>query len=291
MNKIVLTGYSGFTGKYILNVASYLGLEVSCLSEDGSSNSPPIDLLDYKSVHEKMQEINPNSLIHLAAISHVQHEPASDFYSINVGGTRNILQALNGLHRERFTNCIFASSANIYGNSQELVLSEDSPIEPVSDYGLSKKCMEEMLFLWKNKLPITIVRPFNYTGRGQTPNFLIPKIVNAFKEKKEKLELGNLDVYRDFSDVRFIADAYLKLANQKSCFRILNLCSGNLTSIREIVSICSTLTNHRLEVFSNPNFRRKNEILKLKGDPRLMIKNLGFKSPYSMEDTISWMLS
>lgn len=291
MNKIVLTGYTGFTGKYILNLAANLELEVACLSEDGSPNSPPINLLDYKAVHEKIREINPDSLIHLAAISYVQHEPASDFYSINVGGTRNLLQALSGFHEKKLINSIFASSANIYGNSEKFVLTEDDPLEPVNDYGLSKKCMEELLFLWKEKLPITITRPFNYTGRGQMPNFLIPKIVDAFKLKKEKLELGNLEVSRDFSDVRFIANAYLKLATQKSSFRILNLCSGKMTSLREIIFICSTLTNHHLEVVSNPNFRRKNEILKLRGDPDLMERHLGFKSPYSMEDTLAWMLS
>jgi nucleoside-diphosphate-sugar epimerase len=110
--------------------------------------------------------------------------------------------------------------------------------------------MEELLYLWREKIPISITRPFNYTGRGQTENFLIPKIVEAFKLKKQRLELGNLEVSRDFSDVRFIANAYLTLATQKSGFRILNICSGNLVSIREIVSVCTSLTGHRLEVVS-----------------------------------------
>ena len=151
--------------------------------------------------------------------------------------------------------------------------------------------MEELLYLWREKIPISITRPFNYTGRGQTENFLIPKIVEAFKLKKQRLELGNLEVSRDFSDVRFIANAYLTLATQKSGFRILNLCSGNLVSIREIVSVCTSLTGHRLEVVSNPNFRRRNEILKLKGDTTQMVKYLGYRSAYSIKDTIGWMLA
>lgn len=291
MNRILLTGFSGFTGKYILQSATNFGVDIFCFSEDGTPNSKSINLLDYRSVLEKIKEIKPTSVIHLAAISHVQHEPASDFYSVNIGGTRNLLQALSELPSEGFINTVFASSANIYGNSKQVVLNETTPLKPVNDYGLSKKGMEELLYLWRKKIPISITRPFNYTGRGQTENFLIPKIVEAFKLKKQRLELGNLEVSRDFSDVRFIANAYLTLATQKSGFRILNLCSGNLVSIREIVSICTSLTGHRLEVVSNPNFQRRNEILKLEGDTTQMVKYLGYRSAYSIKDTIGWMLA
>lgn len=291
MNKILLTGFSGFTGNYIIQEADKFGVDIVCLSEDGKTSSKPINLLDYQAVRERIAEIKPNSVIHLAAISHVQHEPASDFYSVNIGGTRNILQALDALPENHLVNNLFASSATIYGVSQQAELDENSPLMPVNDYGLSKKMMEDLLFLWKDKFPITIARPFNYTGIGQSRSFLIPKIVNAFKLRMDKLELGNLDVSRDFSDVRFIADAYLALATQKASFRVLNLCSGNLTSIKEIISVCTSLTHHKIQVISVPEFRRKNEILKLKGDPRKMEKVLGFKSPYSMRDTLEWMLS
>ncbi|WP_293738496.1 GDP-mannose 4,6-dehydratase [uncultured Parasutterella sp.] len=291
MNRILLTGFSGFTGKYILQSATNFGVDIFCFSEDGTPNSKSINLLDYRAVLEKVKETKPTSVIHLAAISHVQHEPASDFYSVNIGGTRNLLQALSELPSEGLINTVFASSANIYGNSKQVVLNETTPLKPVNDYGLSKKGMEELLYLWREKIPISITRPFNYTGRGQTENFLIPKIVEAFKLKKQRLELGNLEVSRDFSDVRFIANAYLTLATQKSGFRILNLCSGNLVSIREIVSVCTSLTGHRLEVVSNPNFRRRNEILKLKGDTTQMVKYLGYRSAYSIKDTIGWMLA
>ena len=291
MNRILLTGFSGFTGKYILQSATNFGVDIFCFSEDGTPNSKSINLLDYRAVLEKVKETKPTSVIHLAAISHVQHEPASDFYSVNIGGTRNLLQALSELPSEGLINTVFASSANIYGNSKQVVLNETTPLKPVNDYGLSKKGMEELLYLWREKIPISITRPFNYTGRGQTENFLIPKIVEAFKLKKQRLELGNLEVSRDFSDVRFIANAYLTLATQKSGFRILNLCSGNLVSIREIVSVCTSLTGHRLEVVSNPNFRRRNEILKLKGGTTQMVKYLGYRSAYSIKDTIGWMLA
>ena len=72
MNKILLTGFSGFTGAYILKEAARSSTEIICLSEDGSPNSLPIDLLDYQAVQERIKELNPSSVIHLAAISHVR---------------------------------------------------------------------------------------------------------------------------------------------------------------------------------------------------------------------------
>ena len=289
MDRILLTGYSGFTGSFILELAARKKIRIFCLSEDGKASSAPIDLLDYRAVNEKIREINPTSLIHLAALSHVQHEPAADFYGINVGGSRNLVQAMASLD-SGLVNCVFASSANVYGNSHEIVLHENDPLSPVNDYGLSKKGMEEMLYLWRYRLPITITRPFNYTGLGQKNEFLIPKIVSAFKARQTELELGNLTVSRDFSDVRFIDQAYLTLACQTSEFRILNLCSGTLTSINEIISLCSQITGHHLNVISKPEFIRKNEILKLKGATENMERALGYKSGYTLRDTLSWML-
>lgn len=290
MTKILLTGYSGFTGKYVQAEAKRQGVELFCLSEDGSPSSKAIDLLNYPMLLEKVKEINPDAVVHLAALSHVQHTPASDFYAINIGGTRNLLQAILS-NETRLRNCVFASSANIYGNSSLSDITEGSQICPVNDYGLSKKCMEEMLALWRFRLPITIARPFNYTGVGQSENFLVPKIVKAFKEKRQQLELGNIDISRDFSDVRFIADAYLSLAQQTADFQILNLCSGHATSIKEILNECSKLTGHKLNVISNPLYRRNNEIHTLRGSTKIMQKILGYTSPFTLKETLAWMLS
>ena len=84
MHKILITGFTGFTGKYVLQEARKRGLNAICFSEDGSSSSLPINLLDYTAVREKIEEIRPSSVVHLAAISHVLHEPASDFYAVNI---------------------------------------------------------------------------------------------------------------------------------------------------------------------------------------------------------------
>ena len=139
-------------------------------------------------------------------------------------------------------------------------------------------------------LPITIVRPFNYTGVGQSTAFLVPKIVAAFKEKQREITLGNLNVARDFSDVRFIAQAYVTLVLQQVKHELLNLCSGNLISLNEIVSLCEELTDHHINVRSDDKLKRKNEVTSLSGDATHMQEVLGYKSSYSLRDTLKWML-
>jgi len=120
---------------------------------------------------------------------------------------------------------------------------------------------------WKEKLPVLITRPFNYTGADQHPRFLVPKIVSHFRDMKDEIELGNIDVYRDFSDVRDVAEIYCDLLfSDVPSGEIFNICSGRLTSLRDIVAGCSEIMDHEINIKVNPAFVRKDEIVKLGGD-------------------------
>ena len=139
-------------------------------------------------------------------------------------------------------------------------------------------------------LPIVMTRPFNYTGRGQGDNFLIPKIVKHFRERAPRLELGNRDVVRDFSDVRDVAGYIVRLLQSDARGLPVNLCSGTGHSLQWIIDQCRAITGHDLEVATNPAFVRANEIRSLIGSTARLGSLVGPLGPTPLGDTLRWML-
>jgi len=178
----------------------------------------------------------------------------------------------------------------VYGNAEGGALSESTRPCPANDYAVSKLAMEFMAKLWLDKLPIFIVRPFNYTGVGQSPDFLIPKIVSHFNSGADHIELGNLDVWREFNDVRFVADVYRQLIELAPVGQTINICSCKTYSLCEVISIAENITGHSIQVRVNTAFVRANEVTKLCGDNSLLQSLLGGIESYSFEDTLGWML-
>lgn len=293
MKKALITGSEGFTGKYFAAELETNGWEVwrtdSVNLSTAAERYRQSDLCDLESLKTLVCEIKPDAVVHLAAIAFVGHGNAENIYRVNLLGSRNLLSALD--YSSHKPSCVLlASSANIYGNSMEGVLDESTPMNPANDYAVSKLAMEYMAHLWDEKLPIVIVRPFNYTGVGQSLSFLIPKIVKHFKEKKKLIELGNLDVWRDYSDVRAVVRAYRLLLEACPIGETVNVCSGQSYSLREILSKAEAISNHKIEVTVNPDFIRENEVKELTGNPAKLKSIIGEWGTPPLEETLRWML-
>ena len=155
---------------------------------------------------------------------------------------------------------------------------------------MSKVTMELATKLYAD-LPIVMSRPFNYTGCGQSPNFLIPKIVNAFKAGIRDIELGNLDVSRDFSDVRDVVAAYLRLLETQNTAPAYNICSGTPTSSVNRDRNAERLAGYEMQVSVNPDFVRSDEIKTLYGSPALLESAIGSYRQFVLPDTLAWMLA
>ena len=290
--RALITGINGFTGKYVEDELKHAGYDVYGTGAVASDLAQyfQIDLLDKIGLAEVVREVQPAVVVHLAAIAFVGHGSANDFYQVNVIGTRNLLESL-ALHAKSLEAVLLASSANIYGNSTEGILAENTPSNPANDYAVSKLAMEFMAKLWIDKLPLFFVRPFNYTGIGQSEDFLLPKIVSHFKHRAPLIELGNLDVWRDFSDVRMVAEVYRRLLEVRPLGQAVNICSGKTHALREVIALAEKISGHKMEVRVNPAFVRANEVKSLCGDVTLLHSLIGeIKSP-SLEDTLRWMLT
>jgi nucleoside-diphosphate-sugar epimerase len=283
-NKTVLvTGSSSFTGGYVLKEIVKQGL--SFVDQVDTS----VDMRDYESVVRLVDEVKPNYVIHLAAVSFVGHSNINEVYETNLLGTINLLRALenSGL---KLSKVVLASSANIYGNVYGKIDENQDP-NPVNHYGISKFSMEMAARQWMDKLPLVICRPFNYTGLGQAAHFLVPKIVKHFQEHRAFIELGNLDVYRDFSDVRDIAKWYVNLLNIKETSIHVNFCSGTFTSLGEIINEMDELSGYTIEVRVNNSLKRKSEIKKIFGSDERLQKLIYIGERKSIKETLQWMYS
>ena len=276
----LVTGVEGFTGHFVKAELEANGHTVVGLKSD---------LTNASAVTDEVLEIQPEAVIHLAGIAFVGDDNANAFYDVNLVGTRNLLEALSK-RASKLSSVLVTSSANVYGNTTGGVLDENVPPNPSNDYAVSKLAMEYMIRLWDKKLPLCIVRPFNYTGIGQNEKFLVPKIVKHFRDKAPVIELGNLDVWREFGDVRTVATIYRMLIENCSTGETLNVCTGQTYSLKEVLMLCEKITGHKIEIKVNPEFVRENEVRELKGDNRKLMKLIKELPSYTFEETLEWML-
>ncbi|MGE1084334.1 GDP-mannose 4,6-dehydratase [Pseudomonas shirazensis] len=290
--RALITGVQGFTGRYMAAELRASGYEVIGTGSQAlhAPDYHQVDLTDANGLRVLLAELQPDVVVHLAAIAFVGHGAADAFYQVNLIGTRNLLEAIAACGKT--PDCVLiASSANVYGNVSEGMLDEQTPPAPANDYAVSKLAMEYMARLWCDRLPIVITRPFNYTGVGQADNFLLPKIVSHFRRQAAKIELGNLDVWRDFSDVRAVVKAYRGLIEARPVGQTVNVSSGQTHSLREVIEKCSAITGQAIEVEVNPAFVRANEVKTLCGDnSKLRGLVSGWETP-SLDSTLGWMLA
>lgn len=278
--KLLVTGVHGFTGRYFVKAAHDFGHEVIALEAD---------LKDCDAVRQQVAQATPDAVVHLGAISFVGHDDASAFYNVNVIGTLNLLDALATLAQPP-RSILLASSANVYGNCEQSPITEEQQPAPVNHYAMSKLAMEYMARTYLDRLPLFFVRPFNYTGPGQAVSFIIPKLVAHFARRAETVELGNLDVEREFNDVRFVCEAYLQLLEKSEPGEVYNICSGKPVTLKSVLDLLSQITSHHLHVKVNPAFVRNNEIHRLCGSPAKLIGVVGDIPLPTLQDTLRWML-
>lgn len=289
--RVLVTGLDGFTGRHLAAELERAGYQACGLSwPDAATVSGHVDLLDAAAVRAAVARIRPQAVIHLAAIAFVAHDDVEALYRTNILGTRNLLTALADLPLPPET-VVLASSANVYGNAagQAGPLDERTPLAPANDYAVSKLAMEYLARTWSGRLPLVFTRPFNYTGVGQDERFVIPKIVAHFRRGERRIELGNLDVWREFMDVRAVAWVYRRLLETHSQDDTFNICSGTNHSLREVLATMAQIAGYAIEVSVNPAFVRDNEVRRLTGDPGLLHARVGQPRPYTLSETLRWM--
>ena len=260
---ILVTGSTGFTGPYLLKELKQRRHNVACLKSN---------LLNKSDIEDEVRKINPDHVLHLGGLSHLTSNHSRDLYEVNTVGSLNLLNALN--NKCSNTKSIFlASTAYVYEATNNKI-SEKSPLCPDSHYAMSKLSMEYLCKANSDRIKIIVFRPFNYTGYGQNDKFFIPKIIKLFREKQNPIELGNLNVEREFNDVSWVVSIIVSLLEIPNTEGTFNICTGISYKLTQIVKMLEKISGHKPLVKVKGDLVRKDEKIKIYGDSKKLFKHL-----------------
>ncbi len=291
--RILVTGAGGFTGQYLCALLRERGHRVIGLTEHAPANADEVqaNLLDRASMQAAIRATAPDRVVHLAAIAFPGHARIDEIYRTNLEGSLTLLEALADAGRGE-SGVLLVSTATVYGAVDSAAIDEAVPLNPGTHYAVSKQAMEQMAMLFAARLPITIARPFNYTGPRQREPYLVPKIVRHFAEGASSIELGNVDVVRDFLDVRAVVELYVRLISMPAAAgQVVNICSGAGRSIRSIVTALEGITGRAMAIRVNPQFVRAGEPQQMVGSTARLHQLVGAPPSLPFESTLRDMLA
>jgi len=254
-----------------------------------------LDILDAASVKNLLRKVSPDHVFHLAAQSSVAiswKQPALTV-DVNIKGVVNLLEAVREM--ETPPRVLLIGSGDEYGYIQpeELPIYEDTALRPGNIYACTKiaQGMLGQIYARAYGLEIVIIRAFNHIGRGQTDTFVVPgfcKQIAEIESKNDKgyINVGNLEVKRDFTDVQDIVKAYHLLAEKGESGEIYNVGSGNSIAIADILEILIKLSNVKIIVEQDPQRMRPSDTPEVRADISKLVECTGWKPEIALEDTL-----
>lgn len=297
--KVLITGMSGFVGPYLKSELESHGYEVFGLDRGSSSGieSDGVylgDITDFEFVEKVIQEIMPNEIYHLAGFSSVKKsfEQPELAMKINVEGTRNVLEAVRKFCPN--TKVLIVSSSDIYGAPKIIPIRESESVQATSPYSASRIAQEKLVDEYKD-LYIVISRSFNHTGPGQTDTFVLADFTKQVVEiemglKEPVIHTGDLEITRDFSDVRDVVRAYYELLQKGKRGQIYNVGSGIGYNLSDLLMKIITLSGLDILVKKDPDKVRPIDIPELVANISKISADTGWIPVYSIDKTIEDLL-
>lgn len=299
MGKIVLIfGVNGFVGSYLTREFVEHGYEVygsdraaECAVE-GLSAFRCADITDYEALEAIIRDFKPGIIINLAAISSVglSWKIPQTTMEVNVIGTINILQVTSML--EDAPKVLLIGSSEEYAPS-ERPLNEDALLNAMSPYGISKVTQERFADLYAERfgIPIYKVRAFNHTGVGQASTFVLPSWCEqvaaiSASGKPGIIKVGNVEVVRDFSDVRDIVRAYRMIVESDKSGEVFNVGSGIGHPLSELLAEIVSFSDQAIDVEVNEALLRPSDNPVIVCDNAKIERELGWKPRHSIEESL-----
>ncbi len=307
--KALITGISGFVGSHLAEclleatdwqvAGTVFGPEENIEGLRARLELYPADLSQPETVTSILRQARPDAVWHLAAqplVSESQHDPWGTL-ATNIRVQLNLLEAV----RRVVPDCrvVVVGSSEEYGlvRSEELPVDEETPLRPLSPYALSKVTQDLMglQYYLAHQLRVVRVRPFNHIGARQRAGYVAPDLASqiAAAERGDRpavIQVGNLDVRRDFSDVRDVVRAYALLATGGEPGEVYNVGSGHSHSIREMLEIFLSLSRVPIEVRQDKGLMRPADVPELVCDATRLRDCTGWQPRIPFEQSLKDVL-
>ncbi len=308
--RFLITGVNGFVGRHLGRALLDRGAEVH-----GTAFAPQedplagqgldgiglhsVDVRDQTQVDRVVRETRPDGVFHLAGVAFVPDAQANPTlaFDINAIGTIRVLASVHQLAPQ--ARVVSIGSSEVYGlvDESDLPLDENVALRPLSPYAASKAAADLAAFQWAEGIGLDVmrVRPFNHTGAGQRVVFVCPDFATQIARielggRDRSMSVGDLDVVRDFSDVRDVVAAYLALYEKGRRGEAYNVCSGVGRTIREILDELIRHSEVEVDVQVDPAKVRPRRVPTFVGSAAKLTEHTGWRPVHPWSETLQWVL-
>ena len=295
----VVTGAAGFVGRHVINrLAGRTGLVG--WSRPGGTPPPAIegiawssvDMSDRSSVDAGIGAARPNQVVHLAGAANVatSFRTAVPHLAANALGTHHLIEAL----RQGAPACrvLVVTSAQVYATGPDR-LDEHCDLRPASPYGFTKLAQDRLArAAAADGLDVVVARPFNHVGPGQQPDYAIAAFARQIARAEAGqappvLRVGNLDSWRDVTDVRDVVEAYVRLLEGGRAGQAYNVCSGRACRIGDLLDMLCAMARVPIRIEIDPERFRPVDVPVIQGDASLIRDEVGWQPQIPIKQTLA----